>query len=69
MEPDHGQNAFRQRLLSLGLEALRREEITRSKLSELAQLVGIMPDELTQLLTDVALDDHQATGDILLPEV
>ncbi len=67
-EHDPAQNAFRHRFLSLGLEALRREEITRSKLAELAQLVGVMPDELTRLLAGVRLEDDQATGDILLPE-
>ena len=65
MESDSAQNAFRHRFLSLGLEALRREEITRSKLAELAQLVGVMPDELARLLAGVALDDHQTTGDTL----
>jgi len=51
-EPDAeaARNEFRHRFLALALEAFRREEITRSKLRELAEMVGVSSHELDGVL-------------------
>jgi len=51
-EQEEVRNEFRQRLLSLGLEAFRREEISRGKLAELAAMVGLSHREMESLLED-----------------
>jgi Zn-dependent peptidase ImmA (M78 family)/DNA-binding XRE family transcriptional regulator len=52
-EPDAeiARNEFRHRFLALALEAFRRDEITRSKLRELAEMVGASSGELDSVLT------------------
>ncbi len=47
---------FRRRFLSLALEAYRREEITLSKLNELASMVGVERAGLSRMLASVGLD-------------
>ncbi len=47
---------FRHRFLGLALEAYRREEITLSKLAELAAMVGLRRDELSAVLASVKLE-------------
>ena len=47
---------FRRRFLALAFEAYRREEITRSKLIELAAMVGVGQSELHGALTSAKLD-------------
>jgi Zn-dependent peptidase ImmA (M78 family)/transcriptional regulator with XRE-family HTH domain len=47
---------FRRRFLGLALEAYRREEITRSKLSELAAMVGMRRGDVQALLSSAKLD-------------
>ncbi len=47
---------FRRRFLALAFEAYRREEITRSKLSELAALVDLPPNALKATLASANLD-------------
>ncbi len=67
-EPDHEaeRNRFHSRFLSLGMEALRREEITRNKLRELIQLAD--PDRNADaLLKQAGLDTIQPV-DILRGE-
>ena len=59
--------AFRQRFVRLGFEAWRRDKITRAKLMELARLVEIPSTALAQFFRDVALDDQEEAGDIMLP--
>ncbi len=51
-EPDHDEarNEFRHRFMALGIEAFRRAEITRSKLRELAGLVGVAEADLAEVL-------------------
>ena len=51
-EPDHeeARNEFRHRFMALGIEAFRRAEITRSKLRELAGLVGVAEAVLARVL-------------------
>jgi Zn-dependent peptidase ImmA (M78 family)/transcriptional regulator with XRE-family HTH domain len=53
---DSARDDFRRRFLGLALEAYRREEITRSKLSELAAMVGMRRDEVRAALTSANLD-------------
>jgi len=47
---------FRRRFLGLALEAYRRDEITRSKLSELASMVDMKPNDVRSVLSSVGLD-------------
>ena len=60
-------NEFRHRFLSLALEALRRGEISRAKLAELAGMVDLGPDEVAQLLREAGLEDLDGDGEILVP--
>jgi hypothetical protein len=60
-------NTFRQRFVRLGLEAWRRDKITRAKLVELARMVGVAATDLVHVLQDVALDDQEEAGDVVLP--
>jgi hypothetical protein len=69
-EPDHeaARDEFRHRFLSLALEAVRQDAITRAKLQELAQMVDLGPEPLARLLCDMGLGDREEEGDVLLPE-
>lgn len=68
-EVDHeaARNEFRHRFLSLALEALRRGEISRAKLVELAAMVELGPDEVARLLRETGLEDLDGEGEILIP--
>jgi Zn-dependent peptidase ImmA (M78 family) len=68
-EGDHeaARNEFRHRFLSLALEALRRGEISRAKLVELAGMVELGPDEVSRLLRETGLEDLDGEGEILIP--
>lgn len=68
-EVDHeaARNEFRHRFLGLALEALRRGEISRAKLVELAGMVDLGPEEVARLLHETGLEDPDGEGEILLP--
>lgn len=68
-EVDHetGRNEFRHRFLGLALEALRRGEISRAKLTELAGMVDLGPQEVAHLLRETGLEDLDGEGEILVP--
>jgi transcriptional regulator with XRE-family HTH domain len=61
-------NEFPRRLVSLALEALRQDAITRAKLQELTQMVDPSPEPLARLLCDIGLGDRKEEGDVLVPE-
>ena len=64
-EPDHvkARNWFQHRVLGLVLEAYRREEISRGKLTEVAAMIGVDRDHIDKLIRDVCLgDDAPTTG-------
>jgi hypothetical protein len=69
-EPNHeaARDEFRHRFLSLALEAVRQGAITRAKLQELVQMVGLGPEPLARLLCDMGFSDRKEEGDVLLPE-
>jgi len=69
-EPDAeiSRNEFRHRFLALAIEALRREEITRAKLRELAQSVGVTADELDDVLIPAGPDTSGETRRGARPE-
>lgn len=69
-EPDHevARNEFRHRFLALGLEALRRGEITRRKLEEIARMVEVSPDQVAWLIQKVGIDDEDEEGDVIIPK-
>ena len=62
-QPDHQalRNQFRNRFVGLALEALRREEISRAKLLEVAAMVDVSPDSVDQAITDLGLDYDEGT--------
>jgi hypothetical protein len=51
-------------VLSLGLEAYRREVISRRKLVELAKEAGIAETTVDQVLTDAGLDDDPVPAQV-----
>ena len=51
-------NTFRSRFIALAFEAYRREKISRSKLTELADLVNISRDMLDKLVEDLRLEER-----------
>lgn len=64
-EPDHTavRDGFRHRILGLALEAYRREEISRGKLTELAAMLGISRDDVDSLIEDAGLDDDSLVAE------
>lgn len=55
---------FRHRFLALGLEAYRRDRISRSKLIEIARLVDLPTDAIKRLIDDSGIEssrDHDAS--------
>jgi len=55
---------FRHRFLSLGLEAYRRERISRSKLWELGRLVDVSREAMERLIDESGMDlDHEEAVD------
>ena len=64
-DPERGARAFQRRFLALGIEALRREAISRAKLRELARLINTDEESLEQILDDVGLG--QPPVDVELP--
>ena len=59
-EPGHDESRrlFSHRFIGLALEAYRREEISRSKLGELAAMVNITIDVLDQLIEITGIDNN-----------
>lgn len=59
-EPDHeaARNEFVHRFVGLALEAFRRELISRAKLSEVADQVGVDRESVDRLLEQVGLGDE-----------
>ena len=57
-EPDHQalRNQFRNRFVGLALEALRRQEISRAKLVEIAAMVEVGRGEVDQAVSDLGLE-------------
>lgn len=66
-DPEQARNEFRHRFLALGLEALRRGEITRRKLGELAAAVDVTGEELDRVLDESGLEEQDDAIDLLLP--
>jgi len=65
-EPSSTSRDFRTRFLTLGLEAYRRQKISRGKLHALAGLVDCSPDDLDELLWASGLGDGEE-DEVLLP--
>lgn len=67
-EPDHQghRDEFRHRFIGLALEAFRRDVISRAKLVEVADLVGVDADDVDQAIDDLGLGDGEG-ADVHLP--
>ncbi len=68
-ERDHQgrRDEFRHRFIGLALEAFRRDVISRAKLVEVADLVGVDADDVDQAIDDLGLGDGEG-ADVHLPE-
>ncbi|MGH8436687.1 MAG: helix-turn-helix domain-containing protein [Pseudomonas sp.] len=68
-EPDDDTdgNEFRRRIVNLALEAYRLEEISRSKLAELAAMIRLDVEQLNQLLQTIGLDVDERV-EIAIPD-
>lgn len=68
-EPAHeeARGWFRQRVIGMALEALRREVITRAKLAEIASMVGLPLEQLEGTLAEIGFDGADE-GDVFLPD-
>lgn len=65
--PDNlSRDDFRRRFLALAFEAYRREEITRSKLTELASIIHVMQSDLDVALASAKLNRSGATREELM---
>lgn len=58
---------YRHRFLSLALEAYRRSEISRSKLLELTNMIGLQHDDVTDLLASIGLLNSDHSSEVLVP--
>lgn len=67
VDHEEARNEFVHRFLNLALEALRRGEISRAKLAELARMVDRGPEEVARLLHETGLEDLNGEGEILVP--
>ena len=56
------QNEVSHRFIGLAFEAYRREEITHSRLVELAAMIHLQADEVDQTLRDLGLDHSEGAG-------
>ena len=67
IDEDAARDEYRHRFLSLALEAFRRAEISRAKLSELANMIGLDSTELPDLLHGIGLGDVDEPFQVLAP--
>ena len=63
---EEARDEYRHRFLSLALEAFRRNEISRSKLSELVNMIGLADSELMELLESIGWESA-GEADVLVP--
>ncbi len=68
LSEDETFTAFYRRYLILALEAYRREKISRRKLLEIADKLGIGAEEVETVIDDLGLD-HDGEAEVLLPTV
>lgn len=66
-DEEAARDEYRHRFLSLALEAFRRDEISRSKLSELASMIDLGPNEVNDLLDRIGFLDTEPSPDVLTP--
>lgn len=64
---EEARDEYRHRFLSLALEAFRRSEISRSKLSELGNMIGLGEIELAELLESMGWESVDERADVLAP--
>ena len=67
IDEDAARDEYRHRFLSLALEAFRRAEISRAKLAELANMIGLDSNELPALLHGIGLGDVDEPFQVLAP--
>ena len=69
IDEDAARDEYRHRFLSLALEAFRRSEISRAKLSELGNMIGLAEIELAELLEGIGWGNTDEPFQVLsLPE-
>jgi hypothetical protein len=67
IDEEEARDEYRHRFLSLALEAFRRNEISRGKLSELVNMIGLDEIELADLLARIGWGDTDEPFHVLAP--
>lgn len=67
IDEEEARDEYRHRFLSLALEAFRRDEISRGKLSELVNMIGLGEIELADLLARIGWGDTDEPFHVLAP--
>lgn len=67
IDEEEARDEYRHRFLSLALEAFRRDEISRGKLSELVNMIGLGEIELADLLGRIGWGDTDEPLHLLAP--
>ena len=67
IDEDAARDEYRHRFLSLALEAFRRSEISRAKLSELVNMIGLDDSELADLLERIGWGNTDEPCHVLAP--
>ncbi|WP_291983234.1 XRE family transcriptional regulator [Luteitalea sp.] len=64
---EEARDEYRHRFLSLVLEAFRRNEISRSKLNELGNMIGLAEPDMVELLESIGWESADEPVDVLAP--
>jgi Zn-dependent peptidase ImmA (M78 family) len=66
-DDEEARDEYRHRLLSLALEAFRRHEISRAKLNELGNMIGLATSDMVELLESIGWESADEPAEILAP--
>ena len=67
IDDEEARDEYRHRFLSLALEAFRRDEISRSKLNELGNMIGLGEFEMAELLVSIGWESADELADVFAP--
>jgi Zn-dependent peptidase ImmA (M78 family)/transcriptional regulator with XRE-family HTH domain len=67
VDDEEARDEYRHRFLSLALEAFRRNEISRSKLYELGNMIGLAELDMTELLESIGWESADEPADVFAP--
>jgi Zn-dependent peptidase ImmA (M78 family)/transcriptional regulator with XRE-family HTH domain len=67
IDEEEARDEYRHRFLSLALEAFRRGEISRSKLNELGNMIGLAEFDMAELLESIGWESADEPADVFAP--